>query len=159
MKSLARAKRLLRLLQTLRRHHDAPGKNHASTKDEICSRYLRYACFSEKQLTRAEDDDSFWANLTICVAYSPGSRCFVRCPKCDSEALANVPAEIRLYRNGPRTMSHPPVSPSPDIQICLDCGWSEFSIPKSWLAGGWLRPQRPVPPAPIPFRIEVARTA
>jgi hypothetical protein len=21
----------------------------------------------------------------------------------------------------------------------LDCGWAEFSIPKSWLSAGWLR--------------------
>jgi hypothetical protein len=53
-----------------------------------------------------------------------------------------VAAEIRLYRNCHRTLSHPPMTPSPDIRICLDCGWSEFSIPRSWLAAGWLRPLR-----------------
>ena len=65
------------------------------------------------------------------------------CPKCQSNEVSTVPAEIRLYRNFPRTLSHPPMTPSPDIQICLDCGWSEFSIPRSWLAAGWLRPMRP----------------
>lgn len=68
------------------------------------------------------------------------------CMKCQSTALALIPAEIRLYRNSPRTMSHPPMTPSPDILVCLDCGWSEFSIPRSWLSAGWLRAQRPATP-------------
>jgi hypothetical protein len=67
------------------------------------------------------------------------------CPKCNSGALAVIPAEVRLFRNVLRTLSHPPMTPSPDIQVCLDCGWSEFSIPQAWLAAGWLRPLRPQP--------------
>ena len=67
------------------------------------------------------------------------------CPKCKSEALSIVPAEIRLYRNRPRTLSHPPLTPYPDIRVCLDCGWSEFSIPQSWLSGGWLHASAPAP--------------
>ena len=63
------------------------------------------------------------------------------CPKCQSAAISSVPAEIRLFRNIPRTLSHPPMTPSPDIRVCLDCGWSEFVIPQAWLAAGWLRPQ------------------
>jgi hypothetical protein len=69
----------------------------------------------------------------------------MNCPKCQSAAVSVIPAEIRLYRNFPRTMSHPPMTPSPDVQVCLDCGWSEFAIPHSWLAAGWLRPLRPQP--------------
>ena len=65
------------------------------------------------------------------------------CPKCQSSSVSLVPAEIRLYRNAPRTLSHPPMSPSPDISVCLDCGWSEFMIPHSWLAAGWLHPLPP----------------
>jgi hypothetical protein len=65
------------------------------------------------------------------------------CPKCQSSSLSVIPAEIRLYRNTLRTMSHPPMTPSPDILVCLDCGWSEFSIPQSWLSAGWLRSLRP----------------
>ena len=65
------------------------------------------------------------------------------CPKCRSGSVSEVPAEIRLYRNSPRTLSHPPVTPSPDVRVCLDCGWAEFSIPESWLSAGWLRPTRP----------------
>ena len=69
------------------------------------------------------------------------------CPKCQSVSVRIIPAEIRLYRNGPRTLSHPPMTPSPDVQVCLDCGWSEFSIPRSWLSAGWLSSLRfPVAP-------------
>ena len=65
------------------------------------------------------------------------------CPKCQSSSVSIIPAEIRLYRNGPRTLSHPPLSPSPDVRICVDCGWSEFSVPSSWLSAGWLRSALP----------------
>ncbi|MGH9607500.1 MAG: hypothetical protein ACRD3N_17560 [Terracidiphilus sp.] len=34
------------------------------------------------------------------------------------------------------------MTPSPDICVCLDCGWSEFSIPRSWLSAGWLKSLR-----------------
>lgn len=64
------------------------------------------------------------------------------CPKCQSNSVSIVPAEIRLYRNIPRTLSHPPMTPSPDVRICLDCGWSEFSVPSSWLSAGWLHSAR-----------------
>jgi hypothetical protein len=37
------------------------------------------------------------------------------------------------------------MTPSPDIHVCLDCGWSEFVIPKAWLSAGWLRSTRPQP--------------
>jgi len=67
------------------------------------------------------------------------------CPKCSSGALTVIPAEVRLFRNVLRTLSHPPMTPSPDIRVCLDCGWSEFSIPQTWLDAGWLRPARPQP--------------
>jgi hypothetical protein len=55
------------------------------------------------------------------------------CPKCQSESVSVVPAEVRLYRNPTRTISHAPMTPSPDVRVCLDCGWSEFSIPNTWL--------------------------
>jgi hypothetical protein len=72
----------------------------------------------------------------------------MNCPKCQSASLSVIPAEIRLYRNCHRTLSHPPMTPSPDILVCLDCGWSEFSIPRSWLSAGWLRSMRSQP-APV----------
>ena len=75
------------------------------------------------------------------------------CPKCQSGSLSMIPAEIRLYRNRPRTLSHPPLTPCPDVQVCLDCGWSEFSIPHSWLSAGWLRP---LGPQAVPDRAGIA---
>lgn len=35
------------------------------------------------------------------------------------------------------------MTPSPDIRVCLDCGSSEFVIPRAWLSAGWLRSLRP----------------
>ncbi|MGD0733554.1 MAG: hypothetical protein ABR976_00340 [Terracidiphilus sp.] len=78
------------------------------------------------------------------------------CPKCQSSSVSVIPAEIRLYRNGTRTMSHPPMTPSPDVHACLDCGWSEFSIPRSWLAAGWLRSQQSIQ---VPAGVEHARVS
>ena len=74
------------------------------------------------------------------------------CPKCNSESCTKMPAEIRIYRNAPRTLSHPPVSPSPDIHVCMECGWSEFVIPPTWISA-WLKPQPHHPqvlPTPLP---------
>ena len=50
-----------------------------------------------------------------------------------------------LYLNGSRTISAPPMNPNPKITVCLNCGHSEFSVPATWLASGWLRPL----PAPV----------
>ncbi len=75
------------------------------------------------------------------------------CLKCQSTALTLIPAEVRLYRNSLRTLGHPPMTPSPDILVCLDCGWSEFSIPHSWLSAGWLGSLRtPTTPANAQMR-------
>lgn len=79
------------------------------------------------------------------------------CPKCKSGALSTVPAEIRLYRNAPRTMSHPPFSPQPDIQICLDCGNAEFVVPEKWLSAGWLQQLKGKAPISVPTLINEAR--
>lgn len=65
------------------------------------------------------------------------------CPKCQSAAVTVIPAAVHLFRNVLRTLSHPPMTPAPDIRVCMDCGCSEFSIPKGWLAAGWLRSHRP----------------
>ena len=67
----------------------------------------------------------------------------MQCPKCQSSSVSVMPAEIRLYRNRQRTLSHPPMLPQPDVRMCVDCGWSEFSVPESWLSAGWLRGSRP----------------
>jgi len=71
------------------------------------------------------------------------------CPKCKSGDLSVIPAEIRLYRNAPRTLSHPPFARNPEVQVCLECGWSEFLIPTNWISA-WLRPIGPKAPANVP---------
>ncbi len=40
------------------------------------------------------------------------------------------------------------MTPSPDIRVCVDCGWSEFVVPRAWLSAGWLRAQRPLSAVP-----------
>ena len=81
------------------------------------------------------------------------------CPKCQSGSLKEVPAEIRLYRNRPRTLSHPPLTPSPEIVVCIDCGWAEFKIPQAWLAAGWLRPETDqVTPKPVTRETSIRET-
>jgi len=63
----------------------------------------------------------------------------MNCRRCHSDAVATLPAEIRLYRNSRKTLSYPPMTPSPDVCVCLDCGWSKFSIPDAWLSEGCLK--------------------
>jgi hypothetical protein len=50
------------------------------------------------------------------------------------------------------------MTPSPDVQVCQDCGYSEFSIPQSWLSAGWLRSSRPetINPGRAAFSAKVA---
>lgn len=63
----------------------------------------------------------------------------VTCRKCHSEACTVYPADVRIYLNGSRTLSAPPITPAPKILVCLECGWSEFSVDPTWLAARWLR--------------------
>jgi hypothetical protein len=39
------------------------------------------------------------------------------------------------------------MTPAPEICVCIDCGWSEFSIPDEWLSAGWLGSLRGQQPA------------
>jgi hypothetical protein len=66
------------------------------------------------------------------------------CKACASQAISTFPADVRVYLNGSRTMSAPPMNPGPMVHVCLSCGASEFVAPAGWLAGGWLRP-KPMP--------------
>jgi hypothetical protein len=72
----------------------------------------------------------------------PSEEMFVICKKCYSEEVAAFPADIRLYMNRARTVSAAPLSPAPEIAVCLNCGFSEFVIAPGWLSAGWLRPFR-----------------
>jgi len=49
------------------------------------------------------------------------------------------------------------MSPQPDVQICLDCGFSEFVVPEKWLSAGWLQPLRPKAPVGVPTPISEVR--
>lgn len=68
------------------------------------------------------------------------------CSHCHSNSVFTIPAEIRLYRDRQRMLSHPPMNPNPEVRICAECGWAEFVVPVTWLAAGWIRrPQQKRP--------------
>ena len=56
------------------------------------------------------------------------------CPTCHCGSLSGIPAEIRFHRNGPRTLSYPPLMFSQNVQVCLNCGRAEFSVPQTLLS-------------------------
>jgi hypothetical protein len=67
------------------------------------------------------------------------------CKHCMAENCAIFPADVRIYLNGARSVSAPPINPAPNVVICLECGWSEFVVAPSWLAARWIKPI--VPPS------------
>ena len=76
------------------------------------------------------------------------------CKQCQSENCAVFPADVRIYLNGARSFSAPPINPAPNVVICMECGWSEFLTPLSWLSARWLRPiQPPAYLAPSPAAV------
>lgn len=77
------------------------------------------------------------------------------CPKCHAECLSVIPAEIRLYRDRSRTLSDSPLALSPHVRVCLDCGWAEFSIPRTKSSARWLQPMLP---RFVPSRTAIARS-
>ncbi len=76
------------------------------------------------------------------------------CKQCQSGNCGVFPADVRIYLNGARTVSAPPMSPAPNVVICMECGWSEFLTPSPWLAARWLRPiEVPAYLAPSPVAV------
>lgn len=71
------------------------------------------------------------------------------CSHCNSNSVMTIPAEIRLYRDRPRTLSHPPMNPKPDVRVCTECGLAEFNVPASWLSAGWISTARQAKAGPV----------
>lgn len=56
------------------------------------------------------------------------------CKVCGATAQKLMNAEINLHFPGYAAIDKPAVLTFPAVLVCLDCGFAEFSIPKSELA-------------------------
>jgi hypothetical protein len=55
------------------------------------------------------------------------------CKSCQSERQVNLNEEIGLHLPGRKGLDKPLVLVFPNLVICLDCGFTEFTIPETEL--------------------------
>ena len=55
------------------------------------------------------------------------------CRACHSAKKGGFPAEINIHFPGMENLAEPTVFVFPTLLICLDCGFTEFSIPETEL--------------------------
>ena len=56
------------------------------------------------------------------------------CVSCASSNQEEFTAEIDVHFRGPKNLDKPTVLVFPKIFVCLDCGFSRFSVPTAELA-------------------------
>ena len=56
------------------------------------------------------------------------------CTFCASTNCAEFGSEILIHFPGLKNLDRPPVWVFPKLFVCLDCGFSQFAIPKNELA-------------------------
>jgi hypothetical protein len=56
------------------------------------------------------------------------------CPSCQSSNQAEFSAEMIIHFSGLKNIDKPGVWVFPKVSVCLDCGFSRFSTPKTELA-------------------------
>ena len=56
------------------------------------------------------------------------------CPSCGSENNAEFAAEMIIHFRGLENVDEPGVWVFPKLLVCLDCGFSQLTVPKSELA-------------------------
>lgn len=56
------------------------------------------------------------------------------CPTCKSAKLSELGAEMIIHFSGLKNLDNPGVLLSPKVSVCLDCGFSRFSVPETELA-------------------------
>ena len=56
------------------------------------------------------------------------------CRSCASERVAEFATEMVIHLSGMENMGMPGVMVFPKVLVCLDCGFSEFTVPESDLA-------------------------
>jgi hypothetical protein len=57
----------------------------------------------------------------------------VTCQRCEFPQFRKFAAEINIHFPGYEGLTKPTVWVFPDVCVCLNCGFAEFSIPKSEL--------------------------
>ena len=55
------------------------------------------------------------------------------CPACSSCNQVEFSAEMVVHSSGLKNIDRPAVYVFPKILVCLDCGFSQFSVPESAL--------------------------
>ena len=56
------------------------------------------------------------------------------CPHCASDTQMELSAEMMIHFSGVRHIDTPGVLVFPEVLVCLDCGYSRFTTPKTELA-------------------------
>ena len=55
------------------------------------------------------------------------------CTRCSSDKLSKFTAEMNIHFPGLEGLDNPPVWIFPEIIVCLQCGFAEFSVPENEL--------------------------
>jgi hypothetical protein len=58
----------------------------------------------------------------------------VSCLLCGSDSQAELTAEMLIHFSGLKNLNKPGVWVFPKLLVCLDCGYSHFTVPKRELA-------------------------
>jgi hypothetical protein len=58
----------------------------------------------------------------------------MQCARCQSSKQEQFVAEMMLHFGGPWNVDHPDVIMFTTVSVCLDCGYSTFSVPEAQLA-------------------------
>ena len=56
-----------------------------------------------------------------------------KCRQCHSERLGNFSGEVAIHFTGIAGLNKPIVWVFPQLLVCLDCGFTEFAVPKTEL--------------------------
>jgi hypothetical protein len=59
---------------------------------------------------------------------------FMPCTRCASGKQAEFGTEMVIHPSGLKKLDMPGVFVFPKVLVCLDCGFSQFNVPKSELA-------------------------
>jgi hypothetical protein len=68
-------------------------------------------------------------NVKSCDTLSNLGMAVMACAACGSANETKVGAEVNLHFPGPMRLSEPGFFLSPKLALCLDCGFTEFTLP------------------------------